>query len=289
MAISSNGTCLALTGSGGWKNRDPVLRFYTLPVGNDGDDDVFSTEKSITPSLSGLASALALDEDRKLIFVADRFRIKSYSWEAREKVKRGSAVHTLRSANFEGPVTTLPNGRLIRFGKGSAAIWNLDEMDTHTGKEIIGETFIVTDSWREESEIEKSAGNLPTTTITFADPELSIGALHLHKPSNLFLCGNEEIRWDSGDEEEGGSYSCFQLDIENGGKIVKRFLGHGGTVTNISTSAGDPNTFLTSCTDGCVRLYDTRLTLPTFTLDVGSQAEACNAALLIHPDGIPST
>lgn len=281
MVISPNGACLAVAGAGGWKNRDPSVYFYML----DDDDDPLSSKTFVEPGLSDIARELTLDDERKLIFVADSHRVKSYTWEVGGKGKRGRAVHTLCSTKYEDPLAMLSNGRLMRVGKGSAAIWNLDEMDTHANKKLIGDKFKADDSWRESDEIERSGGNLPSTTVTFSDPNLVLGAFHYHQPSSQFLCGYEQVNEAS---ETEMAYSCIQLDIEVGAKVTKRFLGHGGTITHISTSDADPNTFLTACSDGCVRLYDTRHALPTMTLDVGRQGEGCDAALLIHPDGIPS-
>jgi len=89
------------------------------------------------------------------------------------------------------------------------------------------------------------------------------------------------------DLHELPSYSCAAVGLETG-KTTGRYLGHSAQVMDISTSEADPNVFVTACGDGHARLYDTRHHLPMLTFDVGQQGDICPAAILCHPDGIPT-
>ena len=90
-------------------------------------------------------------------------------------------------------------------------------------------------------------------------------------------------------QRDKGHYGFYALDLDNGGRKAKRFLGHGGMVDAISVSDGDANIFATGCSDGYARLYDVRHPLPVVTYNQGKQSEMCDAVELVHPDGIPST
>ncbi|KAG8682205.1 hypothetical protein FRC08_015126 [Ceratobasidium sp. 394] len=84
------------------------------------------------------------------------------------------------------------------------------------------------------------------------------------------------------------NYDCVTIDLEHGGSMTARYLGHGGTVTDLSVSGGDPRVFLTACRDACARLFDIRAPLPVVTFDACSSKEPCYSAALAHPDGIPT-
>ncbi|KAG9082197.1 hypothetical protein FRC06_005171 [Ceratobasidium sp. 370] len=86
-----------------------------------------------------------------------------------------------------------------------------------------------------------------------------------------------------------GNFDCVTIDLEHGGSITARYLGHGGMINDLSVSEGDPRVFLTACDDGYARLFDLRIPLPTLTFDACQLNEACDAAVLAYPDGIPST
>ena len=88
--------------------------------------------------------------------------------------------------------------------------------------------------------------------------------------------------------EESGGYAFLSIDLEHGGKRAARYLGHGGEVDKIATSAGDPNVFVTAGSDGYARLFDVRHPLPVLTFNTGLQRDGCTDVVLVHPDGIPS-
>ncbi|KAG8730493.1 hypothetical protein FRC12_020235 [Ceratobasidium sp. 428] len=81
---------------------------------------------------------------------------------------------------------------------------------------------------------------------------------------------------------------CATIDVEHGGTILARYLGHGGSVTDFSVSRGDPQVFATSCSDGFARLFDSRTPLPVLTFDACQNTECCYAVVLAHPDSIPT-
>ncbi|KAG8680321.1 hypothetical protein FRC08_016385 [Ceratobasidium sp. 394] len=283
LRLSQGNACLALNGAGGWKNRAPSLAYYLL----DGSKTVakFESRHFLEPGLAEVAVHMALDESRHLIFVGDDNRVKSYSWA---KPSGGNhkheplATHTLDSDFFRGPITVLPDGTLVRAGKGQVAVWDINSLETHgeTGEEIIGEEDedILEDTMRDDPEdIELSTGNAPTSRIKFADTlDLSVTRWEpLCQAPSTMLCHSEP-------------YGCYTIDLEHEGKIAARYLGHGGKIADLSVSEGDPRAFLTACSDGYARLFDIRTPLPVLTFDACGQDEFCEAAVLAHPDGIPS-
>ncbi|KAI0368806.1 hypothetical protein BV20DRAFT_998200 [Pilatotrama ljubarskyi] len=287
MDLSSGGSILAMAGAGGYKERDPVLRYILL----DGPDRDSLGGATIDPGLSNVARYLATDEERKLVFLADEDRIKSFSWAPgadRKVPKRLPNVHTMNSLrDFDGPLALLPNGRVARTGNGQAALWTLDALETHQDRPagaLIGEGKLNTDnSWRTAGDprIEMSSGTKPHAVVPFADmPEYAPTTLHWHAPSGRLLCG-----------ERGSSsrtYECVAIDLEHGGKRVARYLGHAQDVDHIRTSEGDPNVFVTAGSDGYARVFDVRAPLPVLTFDSGLQSEACADVAFVHPDGIPT-
>jgi WD40 repeat protein len=260
---------------------------------DDGTDQL-PTMHTVQVGLSDVAYDSTTDEQRKLVFVADHSRIKSYAWGSPSQNSRSGVnyakpvpMHTLSSKGSNGAKGPLAivNGRLLRSSKGFLSVWTLDNLETHVenGKALIGGKFDPADSWRDDPEnIELSVGSAPDTRITFQNSALSPARWHSH-PSNAgaMLCASEP-------RDPPPAYYCVTLDIETG-KTIGRYLGHGGTIESFSTSAADPNVFVTGALDGYARLYDVRHPLPVLTLDVGYQSESCSSALITHPAGIPST
>lgn len=284
-SFSSGGSCIAMPSMGGYKNRIPVLTYMLM----SDDTGHFPTKYNVGVGLSDIAYDSTTDEERKLIFVADHSRIKSYAWGENggsgEIYPKPVATHTLSSqgSGGAGPLAVV-DGRLLRSGKGSLSVWTLDTLETHVnnGKALIGGKFDPSDSWRDDPEhIERSVGSAPDNSIAFQDPTLYPARWHRH-PSNVgaMLCASEP-------QNLPAKYYCLALDIETG-KTTGRYLGHGGAIQSFSTSGADQNVFITGALDGYARLYDIRHPLPVLTLDVGYQSESCSSALIIHPDGIPS-
>ncbi|KAJ6630036.1 hypothetical protein B0H10DRAFT_1984790 [Mycena sp. CBHHK59/15] len=267
--IINTGSCLAMPSSGGYKSRSPLLTYYLFDDSADGDFPLQAHHASV--GLSDIAYSAAGDDQRKLIFTGEIY-------------KKGLPRHTLSTSEHHGPISVLPSGRFLRTGKGSAGVWNIEELKTHgpRGNKRVGSKYDTSGSWRDEDEvIEDSSGSKPTSVIKFADAKLTPATWHLHPnlPGTM-LCGQ--------DPKKSGDYSCFSLDLEHGGTVVDRYLGHGGEIDAFSTSDGDPNVFLTAAGDGHVRLYDVRLTLPVLSLCPGSGSESCRAGVIVHPDGVPT-
>lgn len=286
LQLSQGSSCLAMNSMGGYKNRTPVLNYYII---GDDDPEMFPDNHFLEIGLADIAYQMTLDESRRLIFLGDNQRIKSYAWGAPggNIYRKPLATHTLNSRHATGPISVLPNGTVVRAGKGSAAVWNLEGLQTHgaRGNGVVGvETELAEDSWRDDpEEIEQSLGSQPTSQIAFTDnPNLKPSRWHplVQSPSSM-LCTTSNM----GDVTD---YDCFVLDLEHGGKVATRFLGHGGVIPNFSTSASDPQVFLSACNDGFARLYDLRQPLPVLTFDACGQNEFCDAIALAHPDGIPS-
>ncbi|KAJ7674225.1 hypothetical protein B0H17DRAFT_946677 [Mycena rosella] len=285
LRLVNNGSCLVLPSMGGYNQRTPMLTYYVLD--DVSTDQPFAlTARYTEVGLSELAYGCTTDEQRKLIFVADSYRIKSYAWgdqQSGELYKSGLPTHTLASSKHTGPLAVVTSGSLIRAGKGSAVVWDLDALPTHgrTGKKRIGRKF-EEDSMRDDYEdIEDSSGSKSTTVIKFADPHLTPVVWYPHSalPATM-LCTT--------DPAESEDYSFISLDLEHGGKQVARYFGNGAGIGEFSTSAADPNVFMTAANDGHMRLYDTRVPLPVLTICSASGTEECGAVLLVHPDGIPA-
>ncbi len=251
MSLSSDGTILAMSTGGGWKGRNPLLRYYLLA---DQSSD-FLEGIEIDPGLTNVAHYITTDDSRKLVFLADENCVKSFSFapdDSGKVPKRLLNEHTLTSPHeFVGPLARLPNGRVARAGKGKAAVWDLD------------------------------APTSSHSTVVFADdPDFFPAAWHLHEPSGHLICAERAV--------ESCGYACISIDLEHGGRRVSRFLGHGGEVEKIATSPADPNVFITAGSDGFARLFDVRRPLPVLTFNTGLQREGCTDVVLVHPDGIPS-
>ncbi|KDN48395.1 hypothetical protein RSAG8_02987, partial [Rhizoctonia solani AG-8 WAC10335] len=295
---SPGNACLALTSMSGYKNRSPALEYIITnqPLARSAN---FPTLHLFEPGLARVAFHGAIDESRRLIFIGDEDRIKSYEWgRPSGKVHEELLpVHTLNTRLSSGPMTVLPNGSVVRAGKGGASVFDLKVLPTHgpygdktIGKLIkdldtihktIGKLIKDLDTIREDpDEIEPSTGSAPTSRIKFLDqPNLkpSLWQPLLTTPSTVVCV--ESAR-------DKGKYSCIGIDLE-AGKSTSYYLGHGADVSEFSVSPTDPQLFLTACNDGFARLFDVRRPLPVVTFDACGQNDFCQAAALAHPDNIP--
>lgn len=279
LRISSDGSYMAMNTRGGYKSRDPVISYWKTRRNSEEFE-----HKSFVPPLAHLVVDHVIDDSRRLLFVADRERVKSYTYGKERK-----AMHTLDSsaAYGTGPLALLSNGRIARSGTGSALIWNIDELETHYAPgsndfHKIGEGTYkgFEDSWREEGcKQELSRGSIPHATVSYAIPDLLPRVWDYHAPSGLMLIGE--------DPRDSERCDCISMDLEHGGKVVTRFIGHGDQVEAFSLSDEDPNVFLTASADGYARLWDVRDNLPVLTFDVEGGSASCNSALFIHLDSLP--
>ncbi|CAE7182037.1 unnamed protein product [Rhizoctonia solani] len=285
--MSPGNTCLALTAMGGYKNRSSVLEYLMLnqPLAASAK---FPAQYLVEPRFSEIAHHATIDEARRLIFIGDDRRIKSYEWGSPSDVHEDPLlVHTLNSQGAKGPMTILPNGSVARAGKGGASVWDTQApLDSdNTVEEPIAESDESDDGedWEDEDsegEVDQNPGLAPTSHIKFLDqPDLkpSLWQPLLAAPSTV-VCVE--------DPSNEGRYSCIGIDLE-AGKTTSYYLGNGGGVSAFSVSTADPQLFLTACNDGFARLYDVRRPLPVITFDACGQDEFCEAAALAYPDGIP--
>lgn len=264
---------------------------------------VFYPEEEPNDTLKGKRSFIGLDEvahhgaaddESRLFFVGDSDRVKSYSfWDDEQNARREELlpIHTLDSEGFESAIGALPNGRLARAGRGSIALWNLNELPTHQTAEggIIGEDLGDDDeeepfsSRRVDTEnIERSSGSLPHSVFRLSERNLMISGWHNHPTARATMLI-------STNDHNNSQFYCRALDLEQEGKCVTRYIGHGGEINEFSTSKGDPNVFVTAANDGFARLFDVRNPLPVLTIAAGVGYENCSSAALCHPDGIPCT
>ena len=284
LRLAAGGGALTLAQAGGWKADSPVFSHWDL-AGGAGLADL----RDIAVGLEGVVYHSAIDDARRLVWVADEERIKSFAWPAPADPEAGHwgqpaalPVHTL-NAPCSGPLHATRD-RVFRAGKGYIATWKIDALYTHgpDGEDQMGgamEGYDSDDDDNTEHDIEWSKGTAATNRITLDDAALKPTHWHPH-PSTAghMLCVS--------DPGERSTYTCHVVDLGSG-KIVDKYLGHGGEVQDISTSAADPNVFLTAANDGYARLFDVRHRLPVLTLNVGKSSDGCDAAVLCHPDGIP--
>ncbi|KEP47055.1 WD40 domain protein [Rhizoctonia solani 123E] len=283
--MSPGNTCLALTAMGGYKNRSSVLEY--LMIGQPLAPSVtFPAQHAVEPRFSDIARHATIDEARRLIFVGDDRRIKSYEWGSPSEVYQDPLlVHNLDTQRSKGPMTILPNGTVVRAGKGGASVW--DTQATLGEGNAVQEPIVDSESddeedWEDEDEeeVDRSPGLAPTSHIKFFDqPDLnpSLWQPLLTAPSTVVCV--EYAR-------EEGHYSCIGIDLE-AGKSTSYYLGHGADVSAFSVSPTDPQLFMTACNDGFARLFDVRRPLPAITFDACGQDEFCEAVALAYPDGIP--
>ncbi|KAI0822507.1 quinon protein alcohol dehydrogenase-like superfamily [Trametes gibbosa] len=286
MSISSGSSILAIASGAGWKAREPTLQYYLLNAqSNNCLEGV-----SINTGQSSVPRFIATDEARKLVFVADDDNIKSFSFGSGDGgavPKRLPNVHTMNSERiYDGPITTLSNGRIARAGKGQAAVWDISALSTSgddSASSICEGTPRIGSHHDEAGRLfgMQPGGSKPHSIVPFADdPAYAPSTWHLHPSSGHLICGERAAR--------SGGYACLALDLEHGGRRAARYLGHGGDVVRITTSPGDPNLFVTAASDGYARMFDVRRPLPVLTIETGIQREGCADVVFVHPDGIPT-
>ncbi|KAI0737088.1 hypothetical protein C8Q80DRAFT_1061991, partial [Daedaleopsis nitida] len=285
--VSSDSSCLAVLAMVRRQElKYPVLHYYRL---EEDANPVYAAGVTIFTELSDIAYHMTTDEERKLLFVSDGTRVKSFRWDtditiSRHEESTGAAVHTMRCDRYEGAIEMLPNGYLVRAGRGEAAIWDLDTLKTHEGGRRIGTgRFVEYGPFDEErtGPWGKSTGSHPTSTVNFEEKTLYPWVFHYHRPAAKLLAAETQ--------NGSGRHGYVSLDLEHGGRAAVQYTGHAGDVHAISSSAGDPNTFAIACADSYARVYDLRDPQPVIKIASEGKGEACPDVIYIHPDGIPTT
>lgn len=295
MNMALSGSVLAVQGAGGWKNRASALHLYDVSAGKN-----LKNRLPIDLTLPGIAQELQLDSSRKLVYVADEWRVKTYRWDfdlednglKRKRNREGLPVHTLNSVGYTGPMVLKENGlKVVRAGRQGLAVWHIDILATHgeEGTDIIGssdETYREAD-WQGDSfgdgkNTETSKGSAPKHRLTcpvfsgvgtlVGNPRESKEMIVGYGPGN----GMDELP----------KYGAVSVDSETKQATI-RHVGHGGHVICMRTndSEADPSTFMTAATDGVVRLYDVRAPAPV--LAVYNAREVIGSALYEHVGGHP--
>jgi hypothetical protein len=196
VSLTSAGGCIAVSTMGGLKDRTPSLSYYLPDASIDGDFPLSAHHLKV--GLTEIAFSSTADTKRKLIFLADSSRVKSYAWANEQTGTVYKAVlptHTLGTPQHHGPLAVLASEHFLRAGTGSAAVWNFSELKTHgtDGRARIGKHFNTRDTWRDEDdEIEDSSGSEPSSSLKFADSKLMPSRWHLH-PSlpTTMLCASD--------------------------------------------------------------------------------------------------
>ncbi|TFK68579.1 hypothetical protein BDN72DRAFT_841550 [Pluteus cervinus] len=297
--FSGTDCILSIPSMGGYKERTPMLN-YLVNAEPTESANAHSISHTFSVGLADIAYHSAIDPSRKLIFVGDSDRVKSFEWGKPETegdyYSKAKAIHTFASKRFGGPMIVVGGGRFLRGGKGRIGVWNLDDLteETHSkyGDQPLGGADISTDdTWRDDADdIETSKGTAVGQTINLWLPTVKprIMAHHPSGAANLILFGaaNSDPESSSGSNPQS-KYPTVFLDIEHG-KPVSKILGHGDEVVEFSTSKADPNIFVTGCKDGYARLFDVRTHFPVITFDAANREDVCGAVALAHPDGVPS-
>ncbi|KAH7332735.1 hypothetical protein B0J17DRAFT_771518 [Rhizoctonia solani] len=236
-------------------------------------------------SLAEVTKHIAMDEARKLILIGDKTRVKSFAWGSSKRTfKQALPTHTLDSKRFEGPILTLPNGTILRAGRAAAAVWVMDQLDTHgpKGDSLIGSELDI-DEYDEELDMspdtDTSSGTPRASHIFFSDePTFEPNLWERLLNSSTVICAEDY-------SNSEGRRSCLAIDFKHNGKTVTVFKGHQDTVADFSTSAANPRVFLTACHDGYARFYDMRRPYPVMEFKAGHKYD-CKSVALSHPDGI---
>jgi WD40 repeat protein len=273
LSLPINSPHLAFLQTCGNNGKSPLLSLFYCDV----EAEYFCKEVTVNPGLVGVATHIASDAERKLIWIADDDRIKSFSTVDGAGLLRR---HTLRSRN-SGPIALVENGsRILRAGMSGIETWNVDSLCTHgsTGKRRIGpgKLELPEFTWHDECDMEDlefSTGQMPDSTVTNITHDPRIWS-PFHNTQSMLVAPVD-------------SYSCLSVDLAAGYAVTNRYLGHGGNVHCFSTSPADANSFLTACSDGIIRLFDVRENLPRLSIDVGAGNESISSALYVHVDGLP--
>ncbi|KAK4705678.1 hypothetical protein P7C70_g521, partial [Phenoliferia sp. Uapishka_3] len=191
---------------------------------------------------------LCLDGIDDLVAVGDSSSLKTY--------RADEGVHTIDSRKYGGAMTFLQGGKKLARAsahQGVVGVWDLDG---------------------------KKSGRLEgvTSSLTL---DSSIKGISMWTPlvnSTDFICTSNETL--------GVSSGIFELDWTTGQKRM-RYVGHGGTITGLSTAEGRENDFLTSCSDGVTRLFDRRTPQPTLSFAIKEAEEEGCASALANIGGLP--
>ncbi|KAF7291979.1 WD40 repeat-containing protein [Mycena indigotica] len=248
---------VAVIGASGWKQHAPTMLIQKLSVlPKSARSRSYDTFGEVSPDvgLAHVAHVLRVDGSRKLVWVGDEERVKSFQWSYDDEGGEFKHAMLLREGG----------ARILRSGRRGMAMWDVTSLPTHgpDGTRIVGKKMkSVEDSWRDDPEdIELSSGMKPTLIIETT-------AL-----ANIVVAQNQRI-----------SAPCGPPNTW----VTLRILGHAADINCISTTSGmeNPATFVTSASDGGVRLYDTRQPTPEFVVDHGD--EKIHAVLYEHIGGQP--
>jgi hypothetical protein len=120
----------------------------------------------VNPSTNRDCTRLRYRLDEEAGFAGDYSRVKSYAWgtPSGDNHNKVLPTHTLNSKQWVGPLALMSGNRIIRGGRGSVGVWNIDSLEIHgtSGKDRIGGDFNTEDTWRDDPRaIEKFAGSAP--------------------------------------------------------------------------------------------------------------------------------
>ncbi|KAF7318355.1 WD40 repeat-containing protein [Mycena chlorophos] len=261
----TNPSVVAVIGRGGARDCDPNLCIQRVaPFPNAKPGWSFGTDWPRV-GLANVATELCVDDhesERRLVWVADDRRAKSYRWSISDKGDvQSHPVHTLRTKGFDNALFLSHDGsRIMRSGRSGMAVWDVDALKTHGqgGYEIVGK--------------ERLAEAHHTSRDVYENVELSGGAM----PSRLVEHESFAKITVAKAHPAGGSQilagyatgGVAGLDLQTQ-QVGTTFHQRGQKINTIATSASDPNAFVTASGDGVVRLYDARESTPKAIIKEG--------------------
>ena len=242
-------------GTGGYKSRDPLLSI--VPRGDKGFD--LAATKIQPLKLTHAAYHLVYEPSRRLLFLTDSSRIKSYRLD---DDGRALPVHTFRADN--GPLVLSEDGSILfefsRRGGRTAQAWRLDDQPTHgaDGRSLVGKRMgsyeldsasaamnepngTALRDIESSSQIERSRGSKRSFTLTVKDCWIG-RCTDVVRNNQIFAATGRDV---------------FSVDLQ-GQRVVAHFVGHGGDISFINPIGTREDAFMTSSRDGIVRLYDSR-------------------------------
>ncbi|KAI0057346.1 hypothetical protein BV25DRAFT_1432852 [Artomyces pyxidatus] len=250
----------ALCATGGKpRERSTVVRIYSLDLPEPERGYPRYISVPVRMSSGSLGEHILLDDTRKTLYVGNGSQIQSfvYAFDGIDQkdtgeFKSGHGTAPMRNifnaAGYGGAMTTIRDGsRLLRSGKKGLAVWNMEpgKLPLPGSKDVAAPRQMITS---------------PAMT------GISVWTEHPSEPLQRIAAY---------DHRYGATLVTFQTQ-----QIVTRYVGHGGFIRDIQTSADDANTFITAAEDGAVRMYDVRL--PTPVLAIYHRDEPIRAALYQH-------
>eukprot|EP01114_Cavostelium_apophysatum_P020960 TRINITY_DN7178_c0_g1_i1.p1 TRINITY_DN7178_c0_g1~~TRINITY_DN7178_c0_g1_i1.p1 ORF type:complete len:636 (-),score=106.38 TRINITY_DN7178_c0_g1_i1:48-1955(-) len=258
MAVGKIGT--ALNGGSGYKNRNPEMVFF-----RDNGQKKELDEKIDDPGFINPGSAVAIDEERKLIWVAGDKRIKAFKIELDRKTF-GDCEFTLYAAKETNYLALInldgQDSVISASGKSqNILIWKVNQLQKHEADvnvSVFSEKHKNFDGLLSESEVQRSmrdddededSSGLEVTKGQNATAEIAIPSNDYGMTAMVATLLPDTIAI------AGDDCSVDLLNLKTG-KFVYRMLGHTNEVSGLAVCKEAPH-ILASCSgDSAVRIWN---------------------------------